>query len=524
MIEEGGARRSSAGKAFVLAVLVLLGAIAAFVVGVGEGAVQAAVRYLAALFQVGLSLDGARADRPVDDGTERDADERSPGPIGPDPAVPDYLHRYALPDLRLARELAWKHLKAISRTTFDLIGSTDPDPWSWVICTFLVGRVLGLALGLVFVVVPLAAVNHGVVVVMSGLWRALGLLLRFLDWLLLRGIRNARMFCLSCFRPMPYPAYRCPGCGETHWDVRPGRFGILYRVCLCGRRFPTLLMTGAAKMQARCAIPSCGADLPHSPGTTRTLLLPIFGATAAGKTRLTYALLAALQEHPGVQVSTADRPTAVRLENLYDELTADSSTEPTQLALEQGLVVRLKIRRRTLLLHFFDTAGERFNTRQGSEEHDFVRHARTFTMVVNPLSVPGFWELQPEEEANRLRKEANPSRVSDPERVFHQAVEGIEGVGGDLRKARLALVLSRADQIRSADDDVEEWMNKMKLDKLVFAARDGFGKEVRIFHTAAVAVDGAVDESVQYLLRWLMPGLVRIASQPGSTSRSDEVT
>jgi hypothetical protein len=71
-----------------------------------------------------------------------------------------------------------------------------------------------------------------------------------------------------------------------------------------------------------------------------------------------------------------------------------------------------------------------------------VRQARTFILVIDPLSVEAFWARLP---AGR-RSELGPARSTapSPDLAYQQTHQEIEAMGVPLRKTRLAVVFSRA--------------------------------------------------------------------------------
>jgi Double-GTPase 2 len=493
-------------------------AVVAFVFGVlgglAVGAAQAVGCYLVPMCRVAAGrIDGL----PPPERTLRQPPDR-------DPAVPDYLHGPARVDLAYVRQLAGIRARDEYAAWRDQIDAWTNPPLPHQRRTALPpasGFALGLAVGAVpggVVVLGLAVVHELVAGLLGLLWRVTGLLLRGLDSAL-RRVRSIRMRCVACFERLAYPAYRCPGCGATHWDIRPGPLGVVRRTCLCGRRLPTLLMLGTGTLDARCSFRSCGSELPHGPGTLPEVVLPVFGARGAGKTRLMYALVAALEEaarQRGVDVEPADPMTAERLARVHEHLPAERPTAATPTALQRGLVLRLRIRRRQRLVQLFDAAGEIYYREETSSELRYLGSGRTFVLVVDPLSVDGFWDGLPPDEGDRLGGEP-PAGVPQPSLVFQQTTERIVELGGDLRRSRLAVVLSRADLLGAASgpDDPEDWAVEMGLGGLLRTARLSF-KEVTVFRTAAVTRNGAVDGSVRHLLTWALA--LPTEEQPGEVA------
>jgi hypothetical protein len=337
--------------------------------------------------------------------------------------------------------------------------------------------------------------------------------LRVADSAVLR-VKNIRMVCPACYERVPYPGYECPGgrCTRRHRDIRPGRFGILRRRCQCGERMKTLLLFGSSGMNAFC--PGCGHSLEHRPGNAPEIVLPFFGAAGAGKTRLLFSMVAQLQlwsRSPGPEaeqhgerfaVEFGDTATTRKLNDASKVLSKESATDKTPPELPRAYVIRLISTQGTRLLHMFDAAGEFFYTAERTQELRFLDKARTFILVIDPLSVEAFWDrLLPDQQAElKAVRSAAPS----PELAYQQAHQEIESMGVRLRKARLAVVFSRADLINAPAEDVAVWArDELGLGNLVRSARLNFG-EACFFHTAAVMTGGVIHDSIPALLRWVL--------------------
>jgi hypothetical protein len=330
-------------------------------------------------------------------------------------------------------------------------------------------------------------------------------------------LKNIRMVCPHCYERVPYPGYECPRCDRKHQDIRPGKFGILWRLCQCGEaKMPTLLLFGSAGMNAFC--PRCGQSLEHRPGKAPEVVLPLFGAVGAGKTRLLFSMIVQLQlwtqgqdratggqaVQPGrrLTVEFGDAATVRKLENAGELLSQESVTDKTPPELPRSYIIRLITGRGTRILHMFDAAGELWYTSEQTQKLRFLDKARTFILVVDPLSVESYWDRLTAERRAGLPpvRAAEPS----PEAAYQLAVHEIEAMGVPLRKSRLAVVFSRADLTDDRPRDVADWArDELGLGNLVRSARLNF-QEARFFHTAAVLSGGVMHESIPALLRWVL--------------------
>ena len=363
-----------------------------------------------------------------------------------------------------------------------------------------IGMAVGAATGAVLAA-GCAAVYLLIVAACTAVVRATGAVLRGLDSGLLR-IKNIRIHCPHCGERVPYPGYLCPGrpqCIRWHRDVRPGRFGIIRRYCRCGKRMPTLLLFGSAKLAAFC--PRCGTLWQHSPGGEPEIVLAFSGAAGAGKTRLVSAMITQLTNWAAeakLVAEPADKATADSLQGAADLLRPCRTTPVTPPERPRSLLIRVSSGKVTQILHLFDAAGEHYQDVAKTEGLLFLGSARTFILVINPLPIQAAWRRQPG------GWPAKPAQ-QPPDAVYHRVYQQIQVMRVPLDEARLAVVFSHADLMPASGGDVAEWAcRELGLSNLARSTRQNF-KEVRFFRTAAVTgEDGTVQGSIAVLLRWVL--------------------
>jgi Double-GTPase 2 len=439
------------------------------------------------------------------------APQRQPRlPAGADPAVLQYFYGPAVADAEQAIRAAYDDCRSFWDAGAGRIRSFFRGDKPWVNRPLGVGVAAGMAVGTAagaLAAAGCALIQLVVVGVSAGLVRAAGAALRGADSAFLR-VRNIRMVCPACSERVPYPGYVCPGsgCARRHRDVRPGRFGIVRRRCQCGTRMSNLLLFGSSRMAAFC--PHCGHPLEHRPGEAPETVLPFFGATGAGKTRLLFSIVTQLQvwaKEGQLTAELADSVTTRELDAAERVLRSGSATAKTPVQLPRAHVIRVSSGKGTRILHMFDAAGERFYHSDRTQELRYLGQARTFILVIDPLSVEAFWGRLP---AGR-RAELGPARSTapSPDLAYQQTHQEIEAMGVPLRKARLAVVFSRADLIGTPEGDAAEWARcELGLGNLIRSAQHSF-KETCFFHTAAVMkADGDMDESIAALMRWVLAG------------------
>lgn len=450
-------------------------------------------------------------------------DPAHPGPAarpkrsaGGDPAVIQYFYGPAVADARHALRTAYRDSQRFWERGGRLVRSALTADGAVLTWPFGVGAAIGMATGTAFGAVAAAGcagVHLLAVGVSAAAAQVTGTVLRIADSAVLR-VKNIRMICPTCYERVPYPAYRCPNprCERRHRDIRPGRLGILRRRCECGEPIRTLLLFGSAGMSACC--PYGDHPLDHHPGKAPEIVLPFFGAAGAGKTRLLFSMVAQLQlwsEIPASGVGRrserltlefGDDTTDRKLRNASTFLSPETAMGKTLVELPRAYVIRLISRPGSRLLHMFDAAGELYYSTERTQELGFLGKAKTFILVIDPLSVAAFWDrLLPEQQAEL---EAARSAAPPPELAYQQTYQEIETMGVQLKKARLAVVFSRADLIDEPAGDIASWArDELGLGNLVRSARLNF-REARFFHTAAVMTDGTMHPSIPALMRWVL--------------------
>jgi hypothetical protein len=486
-------------KAVATAIYYVLAVLACTVIGFAACISQPLVLYIIAVVQVLFTHPGnlpARA-RPFT------------VPADGDPAEPNYLYGPARSDLRYIWQVSWNSSVTAAGWWADRV----MDVWDADTLGIPIGA--GLAVGLVAGLLP-ATLLMGVIWLANEALldcatlsvRCVATTLRAIDNGIL-FVRHIRMRCISCFERVPYPAYLCPQCKAIHWDIRPGRYGVFRRTCECGRRMPTLLLFGTAKrLEAICPGRACRHALDYRPGEAQEVNLPIFGPRAAGKTLLLFGIAKTLEQSVrlGIRVDYANTDTAIRLRDLEAAIDAGRKVPATPVPLPKAYVIRVRIGRYHRILKLPDPAGERFYDSAGSADLLYLGAASTFILVVDPLSIDGFWGNLPS--ARREQLTADRSAAPHPDQVYQQTADRIAQMGKRNAKRRLAIVFSRADLVGTEYGPgpgygarVRKWAeDDLGLAGLLRDAESDF-REVELFHTAPF---GSSENGLLDLVHWVM--------------------
>lgn len=439
-----------------------------------------------------------------------------------EPAFTHYLFGPAMIDLRHSIRVALPAPLRVAGQYGETFQRTfhGRDP-AWILLpigiVLRLGMYLGVGLGFVFVgllwLLQLTVVAALALVVIAA---AMGL--RAVDSGM-RRIKGIRTSCPSCHLHVSYPSYGCSGphCDRRHRDIRPGRYGVIKRRCACGTLLPTLLLTGSGDGRMTAYCPHCQEPMSTGSGAMPEIVIPVLGATAAGKTRLMTALVMGLLDGHGghgAEAEFADAQSETAYREPANKLRAGVHTWKTVKAKDAPLraySLHLKpaggARR---LFHIFDAPGELVAKSESMRELRYIRSARTFVFTLDLLSVDAVWQsLEP---AARSKHQALRSDVA-PDFVFGQIVQNIEAHGVRMGRARLAVALTKDDLVRDCpslagvgdgSEDIGRWLAEAAgLDGMIRAMRRSFA-EVRFFRTSSWLDGDELDDGVLDLTRWIL--------------------
>jgi hypothetical protein len=437
------------------------------------------------------------------------------------PAYRQYFFGPAMRDLRQVVVIAWRACRDRAH-----------DFGAWVLRRFMIARGadglatfpagvtlwLGLGVGCLVagaLLVVTAAVHAITVVMVQALARMAIFALRMIDTAVLRVKGINGMICPACYARIVYPAYQCPNCSRLHGDVRPGRYGVFRRRCQCQHKLPTLLMVGSYRMPAMCTNRDCGRQMSDETGRFAEFVLPLFGGTGAGKTRLMAAMIMSLHESARddqTSVRLADDETRHSYEVLREILATSGYTLGTSAQLPRAHSVLITIGRFKRLLHIFDAFGERFVDADRTDELRYLSAARTYLFVLDPMSLPTFWSQLTTQERDGLDRML--ASGMPPATVFDQSVQTMIGMRAKVGRSRLAVAISKTDVIAhlglldGRQDDsawAERWLVETLGQRNMVQAMHNEFRELRFFFTSAVMADeDHIDPSVHPVVAWCL--------------------
>ncbi|MBV9451904.1 MAG: hypothetical protein JO345_39065 [Streptosporangiaceae bacterium] len=339
-----------------------------------------------------------------------------------------------------------------------------------------------------------------------------------------RGRMQTQAACMACFHVTQWPAYQCPACLNAHHDVRPGRLGLLSRRCECGTHLPTMASRTAWRLTALCQ--RCETPLPTGAGAVRDIRIPVFGDISAGKTRFLYASLNSLTQTGRLDVSFPDKDSRDLAEFGLSIIRSGRETAKTSTNAQVALSFKLGKERRSEFVHLFDAAGEHFRDARRPDALRFLDDGQGLVYVLDPFSIDAIRKQFGENDATLLVAHA---ATGDPELTYEEVASRLRDSGIPANVQRLAVVVSKADLLRSAGLDlpsgseaIARWLSDAGVHNLVMSAGREFA-EVRFFIVASqeVMADGQDDPGAP--LRWLLSAHgVRLPTDPADVAGSSD--
>lgn len=332
-------------------------------------------------------------------------------------------------------------------------------------------------------------------------------LLRLSDafWTRLWRIRHPcpENYCRDC-----RPHHLCPSCGVVHTDLRPGPHGVFRRVCQCGVSLPTMHRFGRASLECICSV--CGSSLANLQSSD--IHVALAGGAFSGKTNLLYMSMMKMQQThlraglTELKFAEVNQKRAVerQVESLTRGVPADKTVEVAPRALQ--VLAGRKLLPVPTRIHFYDVAGESFDSDRATAEHAFYDRLDTIIFVIDPLSIPRVEERHKDE----IAKEMLQSCSTLPEHAYGRMLGRLKSYSAQaserFRGIRLAVVLNKVDLFgvqheiaalreaaaatldKGADpvsEAVRQWLIEQGQANLVRAINDDFAR-TRYFAVSAL--------------------------------------
>jgi hypothetical protein len=493
------------------------------------GALGCALALGVALFAVALvralAADPDLIEPSADQAEQTAAHPAGPGEFAPDLAWPLYPFRQSRADV--AR--AWQNVAASNAAVWrrparwffrDAKGWWALFPVPALIVSFLaLASATSGACYLVYALVTAGCTGASRVVL-----GPTATLLRAAERVRRSRVRTATV-CMRCFHVTPWPAYQCPTCLQLHHDVQPGRLGVLLRRCECGTHLPTRASRAAWRVTPVCK--RCRAPLPAGAGAVRDIRVPVFGDISAGKTRFLYASLnslAATAAAAKLAVTFPDEDSREQAEFGLGVIRSRRETAKTSTNGQVSLTLRLGSGRASDLVHLFDAAGEQFRSARRPDVLRFLDDGQGLVYILDPFSIDAVKKRLGGSDAPEVL--LAHAAAGDPELTYDEVASRLSDTGVPASRGRLAVVVSKADLLRSAgldlptdSDEIATWLWEHGVHNLVMSARRDFA-EVRFYAVASQAIPPGGPDDPGAPLRWLLTAHgVRLPGEAGPTAR-----
>jgi len=314
------------------------------------------------------------------------------------------------------------------------------------------------------------------------------------------AVRKIRMKCPhpDCYRHIALPCYKCPK-GHEHRRLRPGVYGIFWRVCRCETRLPTVLMLKRHQLEASC--PRCNRLVPRGLGSARLVHFPLIGGASAGKSSLLTAMVAGLESLPqaaGPTVEFASDASRQEYESARKLLSSGQWPNKTSVYVPEAFMFYTGHRRKRRLVYLYDPRGEVFREADSVRRQHYLDDASGIIFVVDPFSAAAAQHLPSADK--QIVRSARPS-AEDPQATYARAA-GELGVRLGRRQARtpVAVIATKFDAVLQTQgmprpsqpddtDSVAAWLKDIGLRNLTASLTHDFGS-VRYWAASAYTSAG----------------------------------
>ncbi|EHL14782.1 hypothetical protein HMPREF9630_00825 [Peptoanaerobacter stomatis] len=283
--------------------------------------------------------------------------------------------------------------------------------------------------------------------------------------------------CPNCKSKYLIPTYICPSCGEKHTKLTPGKYGVFFRTCNCGKKLPSHFLTKRGSLAAEC--PKCGVSLSGT--ATKPLCIPIIGGRSSGKTAyinaFSYEFIEKVAPRNGIEIKHYNEET----ERFYnhdisnDYMGGTTRMTKTEMDLKQAsskafsFIIHHNKISPDRLVQIYDVAGESFVDNTENEEQLQYTYCQGIVFMLDPLSIP-----MVRNHLDDTISEIDRSSVGtlDVDLVLDSFLNKIRQITGQSSTAvfnmPIAIVISKGD-IRTldrfiGDEKISEYMTENNLD------------------------------------------------------------
>ena len=310
-------------------------------------------------------------------------------------------------------------------------------------------------------------------------------IVRLLDMLYFQ-IRKVSNVCDVCHNRFTVPVYVCDKCGAKHYDLLPGKYGILHHACTCGQKLPcsTLdLKHPRRKLQAIC--PFCykaGREESIFSGGSRAICIPVVGGASTGKSAFITAYARSVIDEVAPSHGLSTRFYDEDREKMYQSMTdayRDGVVEKTAATTVQGASSAFSFSffidgsgvKPSRLMQLLDIAGETFVDNRENERQSQYEHCEGIVLMIDPLAIPRFRALCVDDLDSGDRASISDARLEDVMSALQNDLRQTADADRNGRlRTPLAVVINKVD----ASPLLDERIGDTAVSKLMAADRENF--------------------------------------------------
>lgn len=349
----------------------------------------------------------------------------------------------------------------------------------WSICQliaqFVLGTVATAALALIMLIVSIVFTDI--------LYIFFGIVLLIENAYL--KIKSVSFRCQKCTHAYDIPVYCCPKCGINHVRLRPGRYGVFKRKCVCGSKLPLtvkakgkyLTVDPATSQRTwtkfkiedmRSLCPYCGNE--DNAGITHPISIALIGGASAGKTTFKVAFLKDFLDEEIVKYNidyefpSADYESEFkRIESYYRGL----PIPPTQHGTEYDIITFsffLKHKKFGVdrLIHLYDMPGESFQRGDAQEGWHMYTFNDGAVFLIDPYSLTKIRE----ESQNEIKGSSMGISAASMNELIEALIDTLRQVRTPMNRRGkftipIALTINKADSLRLKQQIGDEAIKKL---------------------------------------------------------------
>lgn len=385
-----------------------------------------------------------------------------------DCAEPGYFNKQLIKDILAAIKDSWRNILG---TTKELWQSKLETHGLWrffdyikcllaIVCVLTFGAVISGVLSLIIIVLFLT------LMLLYQLFAAVCKGIEKLDFML----KRVSYRCDKCKEKYALPVYLCPTCGIPHRKLRPSKFGIFHRRCICGTLLPSTAVTRSGDKKKRSELPArcpfCGRS--DKAKISRPLGVALIGGVAAGKTTFKTAFLYKFINEDairyGMKTAFPDEDTEYLFEDVeksFKGIRPIPATKPGQEYDVTSFNFFIKHERFDVdrYVHLYDMPGEVFETIDSKERLKHFSFSEGVVFIIDPYSMKSVIDSTDELGDMNVGKMNIDSLVQ----VFLETLDGLK----DMRREGGKYILPVAVAINKVDTvHLKELIGDRAIEKL----------------------------------------------------------